>query len=417
MSVKTNHYDPKRLFIKNNVIKIILLSHIIIIIFAIITYAVLTLEFYNEYSNILRKNQSSNIKISNTEELINTISFVHENIEIKKNNTYYFLSKNRDKLLKSNISSFSNLIIYNVDDTTTLHLPYYFSFKYDNNTYLNISFDHSNEAFVSLLVTIMLLVLFFNILYYQMLKRAMDNTNTSNISAQEYALAERTTSYLVSIMHHKLNTPIKVLKTKSRVLAKTIEESNIVDSIKTVAARNYTNIYDALENITLITSKLKSFQELSKNEKNIYKLFEIAKETIEILRDDVITIKIDNKISQFEIDKSFISSHEMTQIFINQIKFSIEQMGTSVSIRVFNSDENSLTILFSDNGNQLNDELVQQIKNKTSITNSTYISDEFMDLVLNLNILTNSGGGLRLISSNENGNVYEIRISTKKISL
>lgn len=409
---KSSHQDTKKLFIKTNVTKSILMSHLIVIVFAIISYCVLTTEFYIEYSNILEKNQDIQHRLTHNEhDMLDTMYFVHEDIEIKKYNKFYHLSKNRDKLLITDTSSFNTFLSYKIDDRIVLHLPYYFAYKYDDNTEINISFDHSIDAFISILTTIILLVAFFNILYYRMIKRAVENTNISNISAQEYALAERTTSYLVSIMHHKLNTPIKVLRTKTRVLSKTIEDSDIIDNIKDIAARNYTNISDALNNISVITHKLKSFQELSKNETNIYNLFTIAKETIEILRDDVVQIKMDDKLNKFEIDKSFISSHEMTQIFINQIKFSIEQMATSISIRVFNSDDKSLTLLFSDNGNKLDNLLVQQLKNKIDVPN-----ERCMDIVLNLNILKNSGGGLRLISTNENGNIYEIRISTKGIS-
>ena len=68
-------------------------------------------------------------------------------------------------------------------------------------------------------------------------------------------LSERTTSYLVNIMHHKLNTPLKVLSTKSRMLIETIvSQENIDIKIKDKSELDYLQIDKALKTIFNISA-------------------------------------------------------------------------------------------------------------------------------------------------------------------
>ena len=196
-------------------------------------------------------------------------------------------------------------------------------------------------------------------------------------------MSERTTSYLVSIMHHKLNTPLKIISTKSRVLSQAILNSNLHDDIKRKAEKDSINIDHALTTIFEITNKLKAFKSSSQSELNIYKIFGIAIETIEILRDDEFTINVDEKTKDFEIDKFRLAPHEMIQVFINQIKFSIEEMSTEINIKMFYTDDTKIKILFSDNGNVIEGEILDMLKNNTILEDLDYEDrdDYYTDLL------------------------------------
>jgi hypothetical protein len=299
-----------------------------------------------------------------------------------------------------------------------IHFPSYAEYKIDE-VIIRISLEHGNHAIIIFSIIIFMVVSIYSILYHIMLHQKLKSLHNIKLSAQEYALSERTTSYLVSIMHHKLNTPLKILATKSRVLAQSIFDSDLDDNIKSKAEKDYINIDNALKTIFEITSKLKTFKSATQSELNIYKIFGISIETIEILRDDEFSINVDRKTKLFEIDKNRLSPHEMIQVFINQIKFSIEEMSTEINIKMFYSDDKKIKILFSDNGNPVDSHVVQMVKNRRTLESlDPENRDEYYsDLLLNLSILKEAGGSLKIINSNDNGTTYEIVIPTFKVDL
>ena len=61
-------------------------------------------------------------------------------------------------------------------------------------------------------------------------------------------------SYLIGILHHKLNTPLKVLATKSRVLIGTIINNNIPEYIKEKSEWDYVQIDNSLKTIFNVTN-------------------------------------------------------------------------------------------------------------------------------------------------------------------
>jgi signal transduction histidine kinase len=299
-----------------------------------------------------------------------------------------------------------------------IHFPSYAEYKIDE-VIIRISLEHGNHAIIIFSIIIFMVVSIYSILYHIMLHQKLKSLHNIKLSAQEYALSERTTSYLVSIMHHKLNTPLKILATKSRVLAQSIFDSDLDDNIKSKAEKDYINIDNALKTIFEITSKLKTFKSATQSELNIYKIFGISIETIEILRDDEFSINVDRKTKLFEIDKNRLSPHEMIQVFINQIKFSIEEMSTEINIKMFYSDDKKIKILFSDNGNPVDPHVIQMVKNRRTLESlDPENRDEYYsDLLLNLSILKEAGGSLKIINSNDNGTTYEIVIPTFKVDL
>lgn len=264
------------------------------------------------------------------------------------------------------------------------------------------------------LITLILSSILF--LYHRECLKNKDKVRHLKISKQEYALSERTTNYLINIMHHKLNTPLKILSTKSRVLIEHIVDSNMDLEIKERAEWDFVQIDRALKSIFTITNKLKSYNELSQNEVNMYKLFSISRETIDILKDDDFEMEIDYKSKLFEINTEYISSHEIIQIFINQLKFSLIQLADKITVKIFNHGENHITILYSDNGNPLSNEQISLLNTMDNVLDRynqiKYV--EIFDLILNFDIINNSFSSIRLLSSTANGNIFEIKLPTKK---
>ena len=341
-------------------------------------------------------------------------------IEVTFNNKDIILVGENNKLIQSNKRLFpeAGFLCYRISEFTKLSFPYYVEYEKDN-IIVKISVDILNSIIIISSISILILLFSFATIYQFLLQKRMEKFNNLKTSAQEYALSERTTSYLVSIMHHKLNTPLKILATKSRVLAQTIFESELSDETISKAEKDYINIDNALKTIFEITDKLRTFKSSSQSEMNIYKIFGIAIETIEILRDDEFNIHVDRKTKLFEIDKTKLSPHEMIQAFINQIKFSIEEMSTEINIKLFYSDNKKIKILFTDNGNELEPEVIKMIKKKKTLESLDPKDRDvyYADLLLNLSILEDAGGSLKIISSNGNGTTYEIVIPTFKIEL
>ena len=159
--------------------------------------------------------------------------------------------------------------------------------------------------------------------------------------------------------------------------------------------------------------QLKTYNALSQNELNLYKLFTISKETSDILKDDEFEIDIDYKSKMFEINKLHLTSHEIIHIFINQIKCSLVLLADKISIKVLKSDKEYVTILYTDNGNKINKNIFDLLKKQTSIANinrSTTDVDYF-DLILNFNIInSNKRSSIKILESEDIGNTFEIKL-------
>lgn len=291
-------------------------------------------------------------------------------------------------------------------------------FEFNN---VSVGLDVSHTLYLT--IAYIVLVIFSIIILYLFFNLSMKNKNTKienlTISTQQYVLSERTISYLVSIIHHKLNTPLKILVTKTRLLIETIAiNDDIEKNTKDKAEVNYVHIDNALKSIFAITNKLKAYNELSQNESNIYKLCTISKETMDILKDDEFTVEIDYKTKLYEIDKSKVSSHEIIQIFINQIKFSLLQLADKVTFKIFQSSNGYIKILYTDNGNMIEDELKEIIDAGIIVSElKESIEGAYFDLLLNFNILNaNPHCGIKILSSNKNGNVFELKLPVFKES-
>ena len=277
-----------------------------------------------------------------------------DNFSIKKDeNTVFclfFFTTHIKGFEKIESLDFLNILI---SPNIFINIPNYTMYHFDN-VIIRMNAQHTTFFASIFYVLLIVILVVMNFLFYIIVKKNIISMNNLKISAQEYALSERTMSYLIGILHHKLNTPLKVLATKSRVLIRTIINNNIPEYIKEKSEWDYVQIDNSLKTIFNVTSKLKTYNALSQNELNLYKLFTISKETSDILKDDEFEIDIDYKSKMFEINKLHLTSHEIIHIFINQIKCSLVLLADKISIKVLKSDKEYVTILYTDNGNKIN---------------------------------------------------------------
>lgn len=371
------------------------------------------IDDHKEIAKKINEDFKENVKLDNIYVVDNKI-FI-QNIETKK--FYILLQSHIVQIEDDNKNQLNWGFKLPIKKNISILIPQNIILFEFNTLQIGVSTTHT----LYLTLSLMFLVIFSVLVTYAFFNLTMRNKNTKienlTISTQEYVLSERTTSYLVSIIHHKLNTPLKVLVTKTRLLIETIAtHNNIEQSLKDKAVINYVHIDSALKNIFAITNKLKSYNELSQNESNIYKLCAISKETMDILKDDEFKVEIDYKTKLYDIDKSKISSHEIIQIFINQIKFSLLQLADKVTFKIFQSSNGSIKILYTDNGNMIEDELKRMIDSRVNVSELTNnIEGAYFDLLLNFNILNaNPHCSIKILSSNKNGNVFELTLPVFK---
>ena len=295
--------------------------------------------------------------------------------------------------------------------------PYHVEYMFDD---VSIIFEmkYPNQLSQQVLLIVTIIAFFINLSYTSRINIDSSKMKTLKVSVQSYALSQRTTSYLVSIIHHKLNTPLKVLTTKTRMLMQTIDTTPNMDGHRLSKAKSdYMEMHTALKTIMGVTSKLRTYNTLSQNEPNVHTLFTIANETIHILNDDDFIIDIDYQTKLYDIDRDKISSHEIIQIFINQIKFSLAQLADKIGIRIFKADEGSITLLYSDNGNNLDSDFMRTLSTNQTVTalSRSQMESDYFDVLLNFNILNDtSHSKITILSSNMNGNVFEIKLPTSR---
>jgi len=419
----------KRFFKGRQINTVVLLTTVVL--FAISHYAIVINGFINDHAklayNIKQTTQQGhcvkstyimehNVYITN--HIDNKKYFIdHESAKCQETAIHDQHSTFPDTLFKLTIQKEKNVI-------TTVIFPKHIEYKFKD---ARVCFDLSH--YVTIENATIILFLIFTIILLLVFKLSMIQSDSQldnlKISAQEYVLSERTISFLVSIMHHKLNSPIKVISTKTRVLMETIVLCNkdklISDDILKTSEKNYIHLHDAIDNITKMTNKLKEYNEHSQNETNVYNICQIATDTIEILKDEDFNIEIDYKTKLYEIDTNNIRSHEIIQIFINQIKFSLgQQFADSINFKIFKSTDDFITILYTDNGNQLEPKVLKLIKNRIDVSDllNDEIEQDYIDLILNFNILNaNKQSNIRLLSTNKNGNLFEIKLPTIRNNL
>ena len=339
--------------------------------------------FFSNYNNIL-------------------IIFDDKTLELK-NNHFVFVEK------------LQNVDKYKITSNTDQRIlwPFKIAFKSDDITIV-IDFQ-SNIIYYT---TFFILILFiFSLIAYSVYTIIIKNKDREihniEVIARDNALSERTTNYLVSIMNHKINTPLKIISVKSRALISCLEAStNLTEELKDKIINDYVKLQEAVNYMFELTDKIKKYKESTKAETNIYNLVTIAKETLDILTDDDFEITINYNLKLYNIENYAINNHEFIQVILNQLKLSLHSLADQIDIKVIkNKNSNDLILIYSDNGNQLDNEFQKFIKRKISLKdlqNGKY-SDVLTDTVLSVDILESVNGSLKLIKEST-GNKFELRI-------
>ena len=391
-----------------------LLTLFAIFIVSLGTHYFLINDFANEQAYLSNKIYQKFIdyKDNNYESINSYYLIINYDIFVVNYQNYFKIDKKFTPIEKNSIEK--SIFSFKLKKNIYLEYPYYVSYDY-GDTIIKIRITLANTIVVRLFFLLILFSLSINIFYFWIVNKKTSKIDSLQSTAEQFALSQRTTSFLVRIMHHKLNTPLKTISTKSRTLLKTIinEDNKISSESVEKANTDYIKLVNSLQTIINVTKKLKVYNEIIQNESNLYKMILLTKETIDMLTDDEFKVDIQYSTRLYDIDKACVSSHEIIQIFIHQLKFSLSQLSDSITVKIFKSDENNITILYSDNGNEIDKPLKTLIDKNLKLFDISVgkIDEDSFDLLLNFIILNNNEyTRIRLLTTNKNGSVFELKL-------
>lgn len=331
-------------------------------------------------------------------------------VEKKTKNTYSIV--NNEFVIVEN-HKFDDFFKARLFGDVYVQYPSFVSYDFSESTvYFDVLHKHCIDTLLFTIIFISSIL--FNIVA---LNAAIQNSyklKTLKISVQEFALAQRTISHFVRIIHHKLNTPIKVLTTQTRMIVSHLKEGNLIteESEKDAGVR-FQIIEVAIKSISEVNTKLKSYNDLNKKATNCFKLMLVAKEAIDILKDDTFVWDVDNRLNNYYIDTTLINPYEVIQIFMNQIKFSLYKVSSKIIITVLDVNKQTITLLYSDNGNYISDEVKKLIKADLTVSDLTHknLDEDKYDLMLNFILLNNKTfSSMELLSSTNSGNIFRLKL-------
>lgn len=210
---------------------------------------------------------------------------------------------------------------------------------------------------------------------------------------------------------HEVNTPLTVLKNRSAMLQKKLNQTNVENSEQ--LQKDIKAISDSIERITKITKGLKNYSRNSENdplENN--DLREIINESITLCQDKIKLNSIILNFSQPEIPIHISCRRsEISQIFINMINNSIDaieklsEKWIKISIEI-NAD--LVIIKFIDSGLGISQEIQDKIM-QPFFTTKENGKGTGLGLSISQNILKTHGGKMEYIKNSPN-TLFEISL-------
>jgi len=302
-------------------------------------------------------------------------------------------------------------------------LPTHFSYYFKNGIVSIHSSHYSDAEFMS----VGLFVIFASVLLLiiRISEKKTNKTITElKLSTQESLMAEKSISAFSSMIHHKLNTPMKVISTSARILTEIIDNlyklQQVVDaSILAKAEEKFRALDNAIKEInSKITNNLKEYENIDRTNTNIYDCCVNANTAVQLFTDDDFKLIVDYQTKKYEIDTTYVKSEVLTETFYNLIKFSLSsQLANTIYFKIFKASDDSISILYTDNGNILDQKKLQFINDKIYVVDMINhdFEQNFIALLATFNLLNaNVQSKLKLISSNSNGNLFLIKIPVTK---
>jgi nitrogen fixation/metabolism regulation signal transduction histidine kinase len=199
---------------------------------------------------------------------------------------------------------------------------------------------------------------------------------------------------------HEIKNPLTPMKLSVQQLVASYEEkSPKFDSIFSKVTSILLNQIEILKNIA---SEFSNFARMPLYQIEEINLNSVIRSAIDLFLESKISISFDENISiSIKGDKQ-----QLTRIFVNLIRNSIESGATIIKIEEFiNSD--FVEILVKDNGNGIEEKIASKIFDESFSTKSSGMG---LGLYMAKNYLNNLKGDILIKETSENGTTFKIKM-------
>jgi len=332
----------------------------------------------------------------------------------------------KDAILKLFVSVFFSAIVFLILVSNDIlqqnkHLKLDFFMHYD--------WKSASNSYFYIVVIVFLIVFVSNLLidYINYRKKYLLNVlNLSSISANKSLMN------ITENISHELSTPLEVITFKMYKIMNFIDlmikdiqrRVECPDPDKNPCLRrlydireDFTYVESSIEQISNILNKMKGFKSIkySNGNKTLYDVIETAFKIMTISHKDF-KWNIDVKFKEYNLDcKNCISNADFLNILINHIKNSLEANSTLIEAKFIRYSDPYVYMFISDNGTGIPKEFIPKIFIPNISTKTKVLDIRGNGLYINLSILKTSGGNIRLIKTNNQGTIFELKVKANKI--
>lgn len=400
------------------------------IIFIIVTIGMLSILLINDYSQRVVSDEKKTTKEFEGFEM-EFLCVINNCVYISNNGNTFKPNYEGDTTKLEKVENFNDdyLFEYNhIRITPHANLRILF----DENSFIVIP---GSEIFanVTLFVTwVSLLLLVFNVyIVFVEFKQLEQNKFRSHINT-ENQVYNNSLVILTENLHHEMNTPLTVITSKyikfQRVLG---DFSSMIDNIveneyteglkeiciaKTNALSGDFNIVNgSLSQIDDILNRMKKFKYLKgdESERNIFEVLQTTFDIFLVTQSEKFEYKIDDNLKTYCLDVKHLRNGELTGIFINFLKNSVEHgNATFMEVRFKSFDSGDLEICYIDDGNGIKEEAIPNIFEVNYSTKLSTTESRGNGMYISKFLLEEGGGNVQLEKSDGDGVVFKMCLKT-----
>lgn len=310
---------------------------------------------------------------------------------------------------------------------------------------------------IAYLRSLSLLILFFNIILYLILRyftysllTKVKKDDAISMAGKEAYLVNKNMSLLTAHITHEVKTPLAVLNNQLHIIKNYYED--LLDQVnrikhpnreidKIIAGcgevcigcgeacllennefRNITNprideafntadIY--IDSIQNVLNRMQNFKEIkySNGNKDIYELIEVSFKTLTLYHKGIFEYNIDKKLKGEYISEK-LANADILHIFLNHIKNSLQASSTFINISVGKKENSTLIVYMTDNGNGIPINKLHYIFDPKFSTKSHKTNDG-IGLYISKQILIEAGGDESVQESSNKGTVFKFILPIK----
>jgi len=299
-----------------------------------------------------------------------------------------------------------------------------FSVHLDKDLKVLISNQNNLDAFIfHLEYTFPFILLIIILLVKRAVREDMVDTLIST-AGSEALLHSKSMINITENIHHEMNTPLEVIDNKilhiQDILKKSICEECRNENKEKMSSldEDFEFVKIASQQIFFVLDKMKDFKHLrySNGNKSIHDIVNGAFKIISISNTNF-TFKIDEKLKKYKIASKNLANADFLSILLNHIKNSLEANADTVFVLFRKFEKNTLYMRLLDNGSGIPEHSKSKIFDANFSTKKTSSGIRGNGMFLNRQILSGSGGCVKLISTSKLGTTFEITIPSKVLEI